>query len=32
MSDAPETFESVRPLLFSIAYRMLASVSDAVSA
>ena len=25
----PETFESLRPLLFSIAYRMLASVSDA---
>ena len=29
MSDAPETFESLRPLLFAIAYRMLASVSDA---
>ncbi|HSU38325.1 MAG TPA: RNA polymerase sigma-70 factor [Polyangiaceae bacterium] len=26
---APDTFESLRPLLFSIAYRMLASVSDA---
>ena len=25
----PETFESLRPLLFSIAYRMLASVGDA---
>ena len=25
----PETFESLRPLLFSIAYRMLASVSEA---
>lgn len=25
----PETFESLRPLLFAIAYRMLASVSDA---
>jgi RNA polymerase sigma-70 factor (ECF subfamily) len=25
----PESFESLRPLLFSIAYRMLASVSDA---
>src|SRR5579885_2528783 len=25
----PETFEQLRPLLFSIAYRMLASVSDA---
>jgi RNA polymerase sigma-70 factor, ECF subfamily len=25
----PETFESLRPILFSIAYRMLASVSDA---
>ena len=29
MSDARETFESLRPLLFAIAYRMLASVSDA---
>ena len=29
MTDAPETFESLRPLLFAIAYRMLASVSDA---
>ena len=29
MSAERETFESVRPLLFSIAYRMLASVSDA---
>lgn len=29
MSDVPETFESLRPLLFAIAYRMLASVSDA---
>jgi len=29
VSDAPETFESLRPLLFAIAYRMLASVSDA---
>ena len=29
MSDEPETFESLRPLLFAIAYRMLASVSDA---
>lgn len=29
MSDTPETFESLRPLLFAIAYRMLASVSDA---
>ena len=29
MSEAPETFESLRPLLFAIAYRMLASVSDA---
>jgi RNA polymerase sigma-70 factor (ECF subfamily) len=28
MADS-ETFESLRPLLFSIAYRMLASVSDA---
>lgn len=27
--DEPETFESLRPLLFSIAYRMLSSVSDA---
>jgi RNA polymerase sigma-70 factor, ECF subfamily len=26
---APETFETLRPLLFAIAYRMLASVSDA---
>ncbi|MFL5620949.1 MAG: RNA polymerase sigma factor SigJ, partial [Gemmatimonadaceae bacterium] len=29
MSNGPETFESLRPLLFSIAYRMLSSVSDA---
>lgn len=29
MSSERETFESLRPLLFSIAYRMLASVSDA---
>jgi len=29
VSDGPETFESLRPLLFAIAYRMLASVSDA---
>ena len=29
MSAERETFESLRPLLFSIAYRMLASVSDA---
>src|ERR671912_505084 len=29
MSDEHETFESLRPLLFAIAYRMLASVSDA---
>jgi RNA polymerase sigma-70 factor (ECF subfamily) len=29
MSSARETFESLRPLLFAIAYRMLASVSDA---
>ena len=29
MSDERETFETLRPLLFSIAYRMLASVSDA---
>ena len=29
MTVAPETFESLRPLLFAIAYRMLASVSDA---
>jgi RNA polymerase sigma-70 factor (ECF subfamily) len=29
MSDASETFESLRPLMFAIAYRMLASVSDA---
>ena len=29
MSDARETFERLRPLLFAIAYRMLASVSDA---
>ena len=29
MSDERETFESLRPLLFAIAYRMLASVSDA---
>jgi RNA polymerase sigma-70 factor, ECF subfamily len=29
VSDVPETFESLRPLLFAIAYRMLASVSDA---
>lgn len=29
MSDAHETFETLRPLLFAIAYRMLASVSDA---
>jgi RNA polymerase sigma-70 factor (ECF subfamily) len=29
VSDAAETFESLRPLLFAIAYRMLASVSDA---
>ena len=29
MNDAHETFESLRPLLFAIAYRMLASVSDA---
>ena len=28
MSAERETFESLRPLLFSIAYRMLASVSD----
>ena len=28
MSGARETFESLRPLLFAIAYRMLASVSD----
>ena len=28
MSDERETFESLRPLLFAIAYRMLASVSD----
>jgi len=27
--SAGETFETLRPLLFSIAYRMLASVSDA---
>ena len=29
MSDERETFERLRPLLFAIAYRMLASVSDA---
>jgi RNA polymerase sigma-70 factor (ECF subfamily) len=29
VSEAHETFESLRPLLFAIAYRMLASVSDA---
>ena len=29
MSDERESFESLRPLLFAIAYRMLASVSDA---
>lgn len=29
MTDTPETFEGLRPLLFAIAYRMLASVSDA---
>jgi RNA polymerase sigma-70 factor (ECF subfamily) len=29
VNDAHETFESLRPLLFAIAYRMLASVSDA---
>ena len=29
MTDERETFESLRPLLFAIAYRMLASVSDA---
>ena len=29
MSDERETFDSLRPLLFAIAYRMLASVSDA---
>ena len=29
MSDERETFESLRPLLFAIAYRMLATVSDA---
>src|SRR5215217_1752762 len=29
VTDERETFESLRPLLFSIAYRMLASVSDA---
>jgi RNA polymerase sigma factor (sigma-70 family) len=29
VTDGPETFESLRPLLFAIAYRMLASVSDA---
>jgi RNA polymerase sigma-70 factor (ECF subfamily) len=29
VSDAHETFETLRPLLFAIAYRMLASVSDA---
>jgi RNA polymerase sigma-70 factor (ECF subfamily) len=29
VSDERETFESLRPLLFAIAYRMLASVSDA---
>ena len=29
MSHERETFESLRPLLFAIAYRMLASVSDA---
>jgi RNA polymerase sigma-70 factor (ECF subfamily) len=29
VNDAQETFESLRPLLFAIAYRMLASVSDA---
>ena len=29
MTDGHETFESLRPLLFAIAYRMLASVSDA---
>ena len=29
MSEERETFESLRPLLFAIAYRMLASVSDA---
>ena len=29
MSDEHETFDSLRPLLFAIAYRMLASVSDA---
>ena len=28
MSDERETFESLRPLLFAIAYRMLGSVSD----
>ena len=27
--DPPESFESLRPLLFSIAYRMLGSVADA---
>jgi RNA polymerase sigma-70 factor (ECF subfamily) len=29
VTDASETFETLRPLLFAIAYRMLASVSDA---
>ncbi len=29
MSEEKETFESLRPLLFAIAYRMLATVSDA---
>lgn len=29
MTAAPETFESLRPLLFAIAYRMLATVADA---
>ena len=29
MSEEHETFESLRPLLFAIAYRMLATVSDA---
>jgi RNA polymerase sigma-70 factor (ECF subfamily) len=29
VSEERETFESLRPLLFAIAYRMLATVSDA---
>jgi RNA polymerase sigma-70 factor (ECF subfamily) len=29
VSESPETYESLRPLLFSIAYRMVGSVSEA---